>query len=43
MTLPQLVDYARSLETSETQVRGMERKLQSDTTEYINKTTEHLI
>jgi hypothetical protein len=39
MTLAQLLDYARSFETSETQARGMEKKLQSETTEYINRTT----
>ena len=39
MTPAQLLDYARSIETSETQARGMESKLQSETQEYLNKTT----
>ena len=37
ITLVQLLGYGRSLETSKTQARGMERKLQSET-EYVNKT-----
>ena len=31
MTFVQLIDYGRSFETSETQARGMEQKLQSET------------
>ena len=38
MTLAQLLDYARSIETSETQARGTESKLQSETLQYVNKT-----
>ena len=37
INLVQLLDYARSIETTETQARGMERKLQSrTTTEFVN-------
>ncbi|XP_028418333.1 uncharacterized protein K02A2.6-like [Dendronephthya gigantea] len=39
ISLTQLIDYGRSLETSETQARGMEKKLHSETeTGYVNKT-----
>ena len=39
ISLTQLLDYGRSLETSETQARGMEEKLQSEVaTGYVNNT-----